>query len=156
MIHLSQTRVDETHPRSAVDETLDLVLDLVACEAVEGVRGTAPFCFVFVFEAAHEEELGAKFAGAEAHVISPKELEADGLRAFIQPLTVAFDAGPVWIGTIFETEEGIVDLTRGDASLNEVGRKLGGEIKTEKPITGVFIGIDTTAGNEVLYALQGF
>jgi hypothetical protein len=150
MVHLSQTRVNETHPRGAVDETLDLVLDLVACEAAEGVRGTAPFCFVFVFETADEEELGSEFAGAEAHVVSPEELEADILCAFIFTLTIACDGGPVWIGAVFETEESIVDLSRGDAALNEVGRKLGGEIKTEKSIPGVVVGIGAAAGNEVL------
>jgi hypothetical protein len=156
MVHLSQTRVNEAHPRGAVHETLDLGLDLVAREAVEGVGGTAPSCFVFIFETADEEELGSEFAGAEAHVISPEELEADGLRAFIQPLAVAFDVGPIWIGTVFETEEGIVNLARGDAALDEVGGKLGGEIKTEKSITGVFIGIGATTSNEVFYALQSF
>lgn len=58
----------------------------------------------------------AEFSAAEAHVISPQKLEADGFRALILAFAVTFCFGAKFSLGVLEIQEGEVDLACSEAA----------------------------------------
>lgn len=141
---LAHAGVDEAVTRASLCPAGDFALDI----RVFGLW-RLPFGVVIVLEAAGAEEAGAEFAGGEAEVVAPEELEADGCCAFGFAFAVARGGFAVGGGGVFKGEEGGVDLAGGEGAEGKEGGEFGGEVGTEGAVAGVFVGGHCAGGDEV-------
>ncbi len=111
MDKLAEGGVDKTYSCCAVDEARDYHLDFCCGMGEGGVCGAGPAGLAAGgLETGEVEELGAEFAGAEAHVVSPKELEADCFCTVILAFTKADSRFVLSVCAVFETNKRGVDL----------------------------------------------
>jgi hypothetical protein len=110
MNELTERGVDESHSCSAIGEARD------DGASVCGTGRAGPEGLVVGFEAGESEELGAEFAVAEVHVVSPEKLEADRFGAFVLTSTIARGRCELRVCAVFKAHECGVDLTSCDTA----------------------------------------
>ena len=105
--------VDEAGACSTLQKSGDFLLDVfVLLRVFPGVGG-------IVAEAFDAEKAGAEFTRAQAHIVAPEELEADGGGAFVLTFSVAVDAFAEVGSTVFEGGEVLMGLACSNASESE-------------------------------------